>query len=417
MSTRPLLDSRNAGGPVALGLAMALVLACGRTQPQESHSSSEPASPLFVDPAQHDFSKNPELLRRVLSSPHGYFRFINVPFSQEVCKRFSSALDDPPGTNLHGDAHLEQYAVTDLGRGLTDFDDSSTGPAVLDLLRFGVSLELACEVDGCQDSVDEIYEDFLTTYRSAVLDPSTPSTEPDLVAAIRAQFSFDRENYLQWIESIMEPVPEDEEQGLREALKPYLEAMSAENPELETDFFQPVQIGYLRMGVGSALDLKYLTRIRGATESPDDDVLLEVKQVRDLTGIECITPVKESDPLRILLGQLRIAYQPYSFLGYTRFLNKTFWVHAWVDNYKEMSIGETFRSVEDLRQVAEDVGVQLGRGHTNQIAPELDQQLRREQLRVLERDAEKIKQARRELATETLVAWNQFKKRAEELEP
>jgi hypothetical protein len=396
---------------------MALVLACGRPQPQESHRSSEPASPLFVDPALHDFSKNPELLRRILSSPHGYFRFINVPFSQEVCKRFSSTLDDTPSTNLHGDAHIEQYAVTDLGRGLTDFDDSSTGPAVLDLLRFGVSLELACEVDGCQDSVNEIYEDFLTAYRSAVLDPSTLSTEPDLVAAIRARFSFDRENYLQWIESIMEPVPEDEEQGLREALKPYLEAMSAENPELEADFFQPVQIGYLRMGVGSALDLKFLTRIRGATERPDDDVLLEVKQVRDLAGIECITPVKESDPIRILLGQLRIAYQPYSFLGYARFLNKTFWVHAWVDNYEEMSIGETFRSVEDLRQVAEDVGVQLGRGHTNQIAPELDQQLRREQLRVLERDAEKIKQARRELATETLIAWKQFRKRAEELEP
>jgi hypothetical protein len=36
---------------------------------------------------------------------------------------------------------------------------------------------------------------------------------------------------------------------------------------------------------------------------------------------------------------------------------------------------------------------------------------------VLERDAEKIKQARRELATETLIAWKQFRKRAEELEP
>ena len=37
-----------------------------------------------------------------------------------------------PLFNLHGDAHLEQYAITDLGRGLTDFDDSSRGPAIVE---------------------------------------------------------------------------------------------------------------------------------------------------------------------------------------------------------------------------------------------------------------------------------------------
>ena len=42
-----------------------------------------------------------------------------------------------PTVTLHGDPHLEQYAVTDAGRGLTDFDDASKGPAILDLVRFG----------------------------------------------------------------------------------------------------------------------------------------------------------------------------------------------------------------------------------------------------------------------------------------
>jgi Ser/Thr protein kinase RdoA (MazF antagonist) len=41
--------------------------------------------------------------------------------------------------NLHGDAHLEQFAVTDASFGLIDFDDAVGGPAVIDLLRFGVS--------------------------------------------------------------------------------------------------------------------------------------------------------------------------------------------------------------------------------------------------------------------------------------
>ena len=395
-----------------------MVLSCGRSQPLESQNPQESVksvSPLLVDPANLNFSENPKLLNRILSTPHGYFRFINVAFSQEVCRRFSSSLDDTPGLNLHGDAHVEQYAVTDLGRGLTDFDDSSTGPAVLDLLRFGVSLELTCQAEGCQNEVETIFDTFLESYRASVLDPSTQAVEPDLVRELRAGFSVDREKYLQWVESVMDPVPATEQAGLRQALEPYLEAMAAENPSLGADFFRLDQIGYLRMGVGSALDLKYLTRTRGASESPADDVILEIKQVRDLTGISCITPVRGSDPMRILLGQLRIAYQPYNYLGYTRFLDKTFWVHAWVDNYREMSIGETFRSAEDLYQVARDVGVQLGRGHANQIAPELDQQLRREQLRVLDRDEELIKLERMDLARETLVAWDQFKSSAREL--
>ena len=371
---------------LALCIAAAIALSCSRPKPQASQEPLEPASPLFADPAQHDFSDNPKLLRRVLSTPHGYFRFINLIFSQEVCRRFSDSLKDTPGINLHGDAHIEQYAVTDLGRGLTDFDDSSTGPAVLDLLRFGVSLELACQVEGCQNELEAIYEAFLESYRASILEPSNRATEPDLVQEIRTGFSVDRENYLKWIETIMDPVPETEQAGLRKALQPYLEAMIAENPSLGVDFFRLDKIGYLKMGVGSALDLKFLTRIRGASDSPTDDVILEIKQVRDLTGISCITPGKDSDPLRILLGQLRIAYQPYNYLGYTRFLDKTFWVHAWVDNYRELSIGDSFRSTEDLYQVARDVGVQLGRGHINQIAPELDQQLRQEQVRVLNRD-------------------------------
>ncbi len=412
---RGILRPPITGSLLAVALGAALALSCTRPQSSDSRGPRELASPLFVDPAQRDFTENSKLLERILSSPHGYFRFINVPFSQEVCRRFSESLDDTPGVNLHGDAHLEQYAVTDLGRGLTDFDDSSTGPAVLDLLRFGVSLELTCRVEACESEVEAIYGGFLNSYRTSILEPSTQAPEPDLVQEIRAGFSLDRESYLQWVESIMDPVPEDEKAGLRVALQPYLDAMVAENPNLDAEFFELNQIGYLKMGVGSALDLKFLTRIRGATDSPTDDVVLEIKEVRDLSGIECITPVRQSDPLRILLGQLRIAYQPYNYLGYARFLDKTFWVHAWVDNYREMSIGETFRSTEDLYQIARDVGVQLGRGHTNQIAPELDQQLRREQIRVLDRDEEHIKSARKDLARETIIAWRQFKASAEEL--
>ena len=101
-------------------------------------------NPLYIDPASRDFSENADLLERILSGPHGYFRFINIPFSREICRRFENELPSMPSLNLHGDAHIEQYAMTDLGRGLTDYDDSSTGPGLIDLLRFGVFPGIGC---------------------------------------------------------------------------------------------------------------------------------------------------------------------------------------------------------------------------------------------------------------------------------
>ena len=119
------------------------------------------SSRLLVDPATFDFSRNPALLQRILTTPHGYFRFINIPFSTEVCHRFQEIISSAPYINLHGDAHIEQYAVTDLGRGLADFDDSSVGPGILDILRIGVSLHLACDMRGWPLASDQVFDTFL----------------------------------------------------------------------------------------------------------------------------------------------------------------------------------------------------------------------------------------------------------------
>jgi hypothetical protein len=389
-------------------LALALVVGCRGAEERRPVA----ANPLYVDPASRDFSQNPALLARILASPHGYFRFINIPFSREVCRRFGGSVEGTPPFNLHGDAHLEQYAVTDLGRGLTDFDDSSRGPAVVDLLRFGVSLQLACRDQGCSDDGDRIYEEFLRGYEEALEDPETEAPEPAVVARLRSGFSFDRQAYFEWIASLMEPMPEDEKRELVESMAPYVDAMVAQDPRLEPSHFEVVDMGYLRMGIGSALDLKYLVRIRGASEDPLDDRVLEVKQVRELGEIDCISVSRGSDPFRILVGQARIAYRPYGLLGYLRMRQHTFWIHAWVANYQELSIGEGFASADELAEVARDVGVQLGRGHPNQIGAPLDLQLRREQMRLLARDRDLINRQRRELAELVIAAWRRFREEA-----
>lgn len=369
----------------------------------------ESVNPLYVDPALQDFSGNPELLDRILATPHGYLRFINIPFSNEVCRRFRDLLANAPSLNLHGDAHLEQYAITDLGRGLTDYDDSSTGPGILDLMRFGVSLKLVCRAKNWAEYEDKLYDRFLLGYRNALNDPEISAPEPFIIKQIQSNFTIDREKYFEWIESIMERMPEQERDSVIIAMQPYIETRLAEEAELNKDFFNIVNMGYLHMGIGSALDLKYLVRIYAKTDDPLDDVVLEIKEVRNLSEISCIQkPATTSDPFRIIRGQARIAYQPFHHLGYFRFRNKNFWVHSWVDNYKEISIDKSFNSPNDLAEVAYDIGVQLGKGHVKYIAYPFDLQLRRDQLKFVMDNESKIKQSLKELAELTIDAWQKF---------
>ena len=385
-------------------LAAAFALSC-TTGP--SPPTKDDSNPLYVDPASVDFSENPELLSRVLSSPHGYLRFINIPFSQEVCRVYGEALAPYPDFNLHGDAHIEQYAVTDLGRGLTDFDDSSLGPALVDLSRFGVSLALAVEANGWESSYEGFLDSFFNGYREALSDPQEVPAEPAVAARLQLGFEDDREKYFKWIDAIAEPIPAVEQERLLEALELYIGDIRARRPELAPNYFEVVRVGSLKLGIGSALDRKYLVQIRGYSDELTDDVVLELKTVRDLTGIDCVSVGQSDDPYRILMGQ-SIAYQPYRLLGYVRMNGDTFWIHKWVDNYVEVSIVDDFQTPDELAEVAYDVGVQLGRGHPNQLHPPLDSQLKREQLRLLDRDEELIREITRNLTTRVREAWQMF---------
>jgi hypothetical protein len=107
------------------------------------------------------------------------------------------------------------------------------------------------------------------------------------------------------------------------------------------------------------------------------------------------------------VGQARIAYRPYPYLGYTRFRDRVFWIHGWADNYMEMEI-EDIESPEMLREIAYDVGVQLGRGHVNKIAAPLDAQLRRAQRVFLSEQREALQESVIEMTRLSMDAWEKF---------
>jgi hypothetical protein len=63
-----------------------------------------------------------------------------------------------------------------------------------------------------------------------------------------------------------------------------------------------------------------------------------------------------------------------------------------------------------LGEVAYDIGVQLGRGHTNQVAPDLDLQVRRTLLRQLRRDENRIYEISLEMTELVNEAWGRFRR-------
>jgi hypothetical protein len=207
--------------------------------------------------------------------------------------------------------------------------------------------------------------------------------------------------------------------GVQQLIEPFAAAIYENNPDLPRTYFDVKKAGRHRLGVGSALDEKYLLRVEGPSEAPEDDVLVEVKQIRDLSAIQCIER-RPRDPSPILNAQSRIAYQPYRFTGFLHVpggrggngglsasQGRSFWLHTWVDHYYEIS-AQDLKSVDDLRELVFDVGVQLGRGHPKDITPD-DSQLRRAELESLDRYQPKIERTIDELLEETVRAWEAFR--------
>jgi hypothetical protein len=185
-------------------------------------------------------------------------------------------------------------------------------------------------------------------------------------------------------------------------------------PELPPDFFEIENAGRLKIGIGSALDEKYLFEVEGPTKAREDNVILEMKEVRDLHEISCIL-LGEANPRRPILMQARLAYQPYRYAGFIIFAlrkgderDKTFWVHEWADQYHELSIRTSFQTVADLHDIAYDAGVQLGLGHPKSIADSYSDHLRGRLLITVAELEEKLDRSISDLTQQTIAAWKQF---------
>lgn len=425
MTPRHALGGRRSRWPrpglrsaLLLGLVLCGCAASGPPLDLDSRLEAPPGGPLYVSPDSYDFSRNPELLQRITDSPYGYFRFINIPFAREVCRRFSDEIEELPLVNLHGDAHLEQYAVTDEGYGLTDFDDACSGPAVLDLVRFSTSILLVSDLRGWGDQSHRLLRAFFEGYESALRDPDRRLPVPGYVQQTLAAFPRERESFLQWVDSILGPIEEEEWTELAASFREYARRMYERNPRMRRGYFDLQRAGRIGLGVGSALDRKYLFRVEGPTEAKADDVVLEVKEVRDLSAIPCVKGGEGRGAFRILLGYSRIGRVPFDLIAPLPRSEEesaddaSFWVHAWQAHYEEVSVDDPTLELEDCEELARAAGLQLGLGHVRDIGDPHVGQLRAMQLSLVEGLRTRIVEVAIEMTRHTERAWERFRDQA-----
>ncbi len=274
---------------------------------------------------------------------------------------------------LHGDAHVEQYALTKDAWGLDDFDDSTRGPAFVDITRFLGSIDLAARRRGWTRDRDRLFDRFFEGYRRGLADGAFQPAEPDIVRWVRSQNPApSRDEFLAWAETKMAPMPEVSMNGLLASMIVFSRLVRHERPELAEDYFQVIRAGWLQMGIGSAVVRKILLRVRGPSDDPGDDELLEAKALRALKGLDCLEVPKSRPAFRVIVGSQQLGRLRHNILvaGPEEDIPemtiqgerlRNWWVRSWEPSYREITLDD-LRSVGDLSDMVYDSAVQLGGG-------------------------------------------------------
>jgi uncharacterized protein (DUF2252 family) len=342
----------------------------------------------------------PELVERLRADAFTYFRFINRAWTARVCEAFSD-VTDPPIVRLHGDAHVEQFAVTKDGWGLTDFDDSTRGPAYVDIVRFLGSVDLATRERGWTHERDALWDRFFEGYRRGLSDSEYRAPEPRIVEELRQQAPATHNAYLAWGENLMQPMADATLKSVNDSMDAFDRFIRPQRPDLAVGYFTVVRAGWLRIGIGSAAIRKVLIRVQGPSKDPADDVLIEAKEVANLDGLACLEDSKTHQAIRVIAGARQLGRFQHDILavgptllvpaaagGAERWLE--LWVSSWEPSYRELHLSD-LRLSSDLGDVAFDAGVQLGANKVVPIRPkalssvqELEGRLRKESSAIVE---------------------------------
>jgi hypothetical protein len=340
-----------------LPIAFVLLLGCAR------ESSAPPAPPTAKGGAKEPLSldattagrENPIAARRIAESAHAYFRFTNRQFVDLVCARYADSLASMPSVYAHGDAHLERYAVAADGRGLASFDGASTGPPIVDLARFATSLALVSARD--PEAGRAAIDAFARGYERTLDDPSAALPEPAAVARLRQRFAPSPAEWLDRVEKIL-PGPTKDAAELSASWGEVVAQVRERDPSVDPGYYKLKSGGRVSIGFGGPRVERFVVRAEGTSPGPDDDVILDFEGVEAGALGSCLKP-SDLEAVR----QRRVQPSgPERFVTAVVVRGTPFFGHVWSAGYTPVRV-EDVKSPAELAEVAEDVGMQIGRAH------------------------------------------------------
>ena len=314
----------------------------------------------------------PQLLERLRADPYDYFRFVNRSWIARVCDDFAKDMEGLPVVRLHGDAHVEQFGVTNDAWGLDDFDDSARGRAVIDIVRFLGSVDLVTRRRSWEKERERLFDRFVEGYKRGLLEPHHLPPPPAIVRRLRNGTPATRAALLAWGESKMQPLTEPSMKAVMAALEAFTQITMRERPELGPEYLRVVRVGSIQSGVGSAVTPKILIRVRGPSDDPADDEILESKKIGDLGGLPCLTTSAQQPTLRIIDGNKQLGRLKYNILAAGPELMipevmatgeklQDWWIRSLDPTYRQVRLTD-LQLVGDLAAIGYDAGVQLGAG-------------------------------------------------------
>jgi hypothetical protein len=165
--------------------------------------------------------------------------------------------------------------------------------------------------------------------------------------------------------------------------------------------------------VGSSGIRKVLIRVQGPTSGPDDDVLLEAKEVSNLEGVRCLEKAPSPPAVRVIAGARQLSRLKHDILavGPTLLIPAAtdraehwleWWVSSWEPSYREIGVND-LRSSRDLGDIAFDAGVQLGAGKLISV--------RQDALSSLDRLEGRLRRETAVIVEELLAGWRELRER------
>jgi len=358
------------------------------------------------------------LIERLRADPYVYFRFVNRAWIARVCEVFGKDVEELPVVRLHGDAHVEQFAVMHDAWGLDDFDDSARGPAIIDIARFLGSIDLVTRQRSWEKDRGKLFDRFVEGYKRGLIEPEYLPPPPDTVGRLRAQAPATRAAFLAWGESKMQPLNDASMKAVLAAVEAFAWIMARERPDLAPEYFHVVRAGWVQSGIGSAVTPKIILRVRGASDDPADDELLESKKIGDLGGLPCLKTSTVQPTLRVIDGSKKLGRLKYNILAAGPELVvpevmargerlQDWWIRSLDPSYRQISLTD-LKSVSDLFAIAYDSGIQLGAGRLQDQTVLLSAYDRKRILGATGRLEQRYRQEASKMVDDLLNGWREL---------